>query len=358
MDRIRFGIVGAGWRTAFYLRIARAIPERFEVLGVVVRNKERAQAISDTWNIPTFRTSDEMLAQTNPSFVVSSVSWASAPQVIQDLVKQDMPVLSETPPAKDEQALCELWHAVDGPNARVQIAEQYWAQPHHAARLAFAATGKLGDISQAQLSVAHGYHGINLMRRFLNIGFESPTITARQFISPIIAGPGREGPPSEEKTVESRQVFYFLDYGDKLGIIDFDDEQYFNWFRAQHVLVRGSRGEITDMQATYLKDINTPIRCEFIRHESGPNGNLEGHTLKGIQAGEEWLYRNPFASAALPDEEIAIATCLLRMQEYIEHGKSFYSLAEACQDHYLYCLCERAIANKETIQARPQPWAI
>jgi len=33
MSAIKFGIVGAGWRCEFYLRIARALPARFEVMG-------------------------------------------------------------------------------------------------------------------------------------------------------------------------------------------------------------------------------------------------------------------------------------------------------------------------------------
>ena len=55
----------------------------------------------------------------------------------------------------------------------MQVAEQYAFQPLHAARLAFIRAGKLGEISQVQVSVAHGYHGISLIRKFLGIGYEN-----------------------------------------------------------------------------------------------------------------------------------------------------------------------------------------
>ena len=35
---IEFGIIGGGWRSEFYLRIARALPERFHVDGMLVRD--------------------------------------------------------------------------------------------------------------------------------------------------------------------------------------------------------------------------------------------------------------------------------------------------------------------------------
>ncbi len=48
------------------------------------------------------------------------------------------------------------------------------------------------------------------------------------------------------------------------------------------------------------------------------------------------LYENPFKSARLSDEEIAIATCLLNMKKYLETGVPFYSLKEAALDSKIF----------------------
>ncbi len=87
------------------------------------------------------------------------------------------------------------------------------------------------------------------------------------------------------------------------------------------------------------------------------DGNLEGYYHKGILAGNEWVYKNPFASARLSDDEIGVATCLSKMDDYVAGGPDFYSLAEASQDHYLSLMIERALASSETVTATAQPWA-
>ncbi len=186
---------------------------------------------------------------------------------------------------------------------------------------------------------------------------EQASITAKEFSSPLIEGPGRSGPPESETLKQSTQQFFWLDYGDKLGFMDFTGDQYFSWVRAHRVLVRGERGEIQGNKVSYLADYLTPIRLTLLRHEAGLEGNLEGEYLKGLQLGERMVYSNPLAPATLPDDEIAVGTCLLRMARYVETGEDFYPLAEACQDHYLNLMCRRALEEGRAIETERQAWA-
>jgi len=48
---INFIIIGGGWRAEFYLRIAKALPEKFNVSAICVRNHERANYIRDYFNV-------------------------------------------------------------------------------------------------------------------------------------------------------------------------------------------------------------------------------------------------------------------------------------------------------------------
>src|ERR1700688_332202 len=241
---ILFGVVGGTWRAEFFFRIAQALPGRFRVAGCFAPSEATRTRIKADWDIPVFEHLDGLLKE-KPEFVVTSVPWAASEPLIVELSSKNMPVLAETPPAADLEGLTRLWQSLPA-HAKVQVAEQYAFQPLHAARLAFVRAGKLGEISQVQVSVAHGYHGISLIRKFLGITFENVVMRAFTFKSPLIAGPGRAGPPSEEKEIESTQTIAYLQFGPKLAVFDFTTDQYFSWIRSQRLLVRGERGEINN----------------------------------------------------------------------------------------------------------------
>ncbi|MFN8471124.1 MAG: Gfo/Idh/MocA family oxidoreductase [Anaerolineae bacterium] len=354
MTPTEFGIVGAGWRAEFFLRIAAATPNWFRVTGLVRGTSSHAEEVGERFGVPVFASVKQLIDATRPSFVITSVPRDVNPALIRQIVDLNTAVLSETPPAPTVEGLNELWKDVGG--AQVQVAEQYIFQPHHAARLNLVATGKLGRVSQAQVSVAHGYHGVSLIRHFLGVTFEDATVETRRFQSPLVEGPGRYGGPTHEAVKTSSQDITIFDFGDRLGIFDFTGDQYFSWVRGQRLLVRGERGEIIDLHASYLRDFKTPIHLSFVRHETGANGNLEGKYLKGIQAGEEWLYENPLAPATLSDDEIAVGTSLLKMARYVETGEPFYPLAEACQDTYLALVALDALEQGRRLTTTRQSW--
>jgi len=190
----------------------------------------------------------------------------------------------------------------------------------------------------------------------LGIDMAPVAVRAISFEAPLVAGPGRDGPPAEERTAQSQQTIAWLDFPDRLGIYDFGGDQYFSWVRNERLLVRGERGEIIDQSATYLERFDRPIKTTFCREVAGANGNLEGHHLKGITAAGRWLYVNPTAPARLSDEEVAIASLLLEMGAYVDGGTEPYPLAQACQDRYLDMLIARAVETGEIVESQPQPW--
>jgi hypothetical protein len=140
-------------------------------------------------------------------------------------------------------------------------------------------------------------------------------------------------------------------------VFDFTGSQYFSWIRSPRLLVRGERGEINGTTFRFLGDYRTPVTLELKRVDAGQDGNLEGYYHKGIMAGSDWVYRNPFAPGRLSDEEIAVATCLQKMAEYVEGGPPFYSLADASQDHYLSMMMDRAASEMRPVRAVRQVWS-
>jgi hypothetical protein len=331
---VPFAVAGAGWRAAFFLRIAAAMPDRLRVTGIMARDPARAAALPGVPGLPVHTDLDALLGG-RPRFVVVAVPWAVTPVLVRELAARGVPVLAETPPAPDLAGLDAILDLALRPPVPIEVAEQYHLQPLHAARLAVAASGVLGSVSQAQVSAAHDYHGLDLIRRHLGVGFEPVRIRARRFASPIVAGPGRDGPPVDERITTSGQTLAWLDWGGRLGVYDFTDDQYFSWIRSPRVLVRGERGEINGTTVRRLLDARTPVSEELVRRDAGHEGNLEGYHHVGYTLGPDWVYRNPTAPARLADDEIAVAGSLLAMAEHLDGGPSRCSLAEAAWDHEL-----------------------
>jgi hypothetical protein len=354
--RVSFAIIGSGWRAEFFLRIAELLPERFRVTDMVIRDPEKAASFEKRWGVRTHTHVDSLMDGADYSFVVVSVPRQVAPELILQLTERGIPVLCETPPAENLESLAEL-HRNLPEGARVQVAEQYLFQPSHAARLYLAGSGRLGRVTQAQISAAHDYHGISLMRHFLAVGFEEAEIQAFSFTSPLMNGPGRGGDPLKPEIVSSEQTIAHFHYEGKLGVYDFTGAQYFSWVRSPRILIRGELGEIHNLQVRYLEDYLTPVDAELKRTQTGIDGNLEGHFLRHITLGGERVYRNPFIPGRLSDDEIAVATCLEKMGAYAAGGADFYPLSEASQDFYLGLMVKQAAESKQTVRTVRQPWA-
>jgi predicted dehydrogenase len=350
-----FGLIGSGWRAEFYLRIARDLPEQFPLAGVVVRSPEKREQVARIWSVPVFATVEELVTEGRPDFVVTSVSSTANLRLLELLTEGGVPILSETPIGRE---LSHLHRVADlaRSGAQIQVAEQYLFQPLHAARLELIRSGRLGTIYEADVSIAHGYHGMSLLRHFLQVAFRLPRISARRFGSRIVKGPDRRGAPSQRRLVESERTIAQLDFGDRLGIYDFTGDQYFSWIRSPRLLVRGEEGEIHQTTVRLLHNVYTPFQFDLVRRDTGHNGNLEGYAHQLIWGGGEILYQNPFPAMRWSDDEIAVATSLSKMANYVATSESFYSVAEACHDCYLDLLIADSVATSREIISEPQPW--
>ncbi len=350
-----FGIVGAGWRSEFYLRVARALPAHFAVSGIVVRDAARAAEIEQRWLVPAYPDTSAMVEEASIDFAVVSVPPTAAPIATMELASRNVPVLLETPPAPDLDRLISLYEEI-GTTGRVQVAEQYQYQPMHAAQLALVRSGIIGTPYSARISVAHGYHALSLMRLFLASAYEPAVVRGVTTSHPAAAQAGRDGliPPGEVTETESVAT---VELGSRLGIYDFSSEQYFSRIRTGGVTIRGDRGELRGKRLSYLGRDDQPTLSYLRRDETGRGTSLEGLGLRSITFNGDACYVNPFGLSPLPDEEIAIATCLAKMAEYVASGTEFYSLPTACEDQYLSLALSECLGSGRTIQTSRQVWA-
>jgi predicted dehydrogenase len=354
----RFGLIGTGWRSEFFARLARQAPDAFQVAGVVSRRPERADEVSAAWGVPTFGSVDELLEQGRPEFVIPCVPWGEMGPQTTALAEAGVRVLAETPPAADLDGLRTLWSRVGGLDL-VQVAEQYLRMPQHAARLAVVRDGVIGEVTSVQVSSTHLYHAIAMIRGFLGVGRGPVTVHAQSFTAPLanpLSPAGWSGSAEPEPLATTLAT---LDFGDaRMGLYDFTDNQWWNPLRARRIVVRGSRGEIVDERVTRLADPWTPVESSLVRRQAGLDLNLEGVDLQHISFDGRVVYRNAFAGARFSEDDLAVADLLAGMAAWCRgDGAPPYPLAEACTDHQIALAIGESARTGASVTTTDEGWS-
>ncbi|WP_432840037.1 Gfo/Idh/MocA family protein [Dactylosporangium sp. CA-092794] len=358
MKPFSYAVVGTGWRSGVFLKLARLLPGTLRITSVVSRTAERGAEVEAEWGVPTDRTLAAAVARERPDFVVISVPRTVAPGVAREAVGLGLPVLCETPPALDVDGMLSLWSSV-GASGLVQVAEQYLLLPGHAARLALIRDGALGTVSNVQVSSTHQYHAVSIIRHMLGAGFADAEVTARRSTFPLADPMHRSGWSDDVTPKRMGNTLAQFDFGDdRTGLYDFTDNQWHNPLRGSRIVVRGSTGELVDDHLVQLRDPRTVVESDLVRRQTGLDMNLEGFDLDHISLGGAVLFRNPWQGARLADDEIAVASLLERTGAWARDGAPPpYPLAEACQDHLLALAVEESLVAGATVRTARRPWA-
>lgn len=323
MSKIKFSIIGGGWRSEFYLRIAKLLPDAFEVAAVCIRNEIKAREIREKYNYNIVKSIDEILA-IPCDFIVNCTNKEDISSISIELAKKGLPVLSETPATEQPDYNSSL---------KIQVAEQYHLLPMNVALQKIIDMGIIGDVNYVEIASAHDYHAMSLIRKFLKINTAPNNVLLTQFDTKVLSTNGRNGEIDDKKVINTLQTVKIFDFGDKKAVYNFSHDMYFSPIRKKHLLIRGTHGEIENEIVRYYNDDNQFCESKIARRCCG---DLDGLFNEDITFENKLLYRSPFKGTRISDEEEAIAMCLLKMKNYIENGKSFYSFSEAVLDYTFF----------------------
>lgn len=329
---VRFAVVGSGWRSLFYVRVAKALPERFSLCSLLCRTQAKADALHAQYDIPT-TTSEDAVEALRPDFIVSAVSKADMYTVCTHWLEKGYAVLSETPVSLDFACLCDAWRRHCA-GQRLAVAEQYHLYPTYAQCIRTVEAGKIGAPVTASLSVAHDYHAASLLRRLLQTGCEDVAVTGKTFTTSIVRTKTRYETLTDGALSPCQQTHLILEYASgKTAFYDFMSEQYRSTIRSRSLNVRGTRGEIVNDTVYFLGEDNLG------RREALP-------------------VTNPYETLGLNEDEAAVAAALDGMARYVRTGEEFYPLWEALEDAYTATLMTAAgAAPYHTYRSGPRPWA-
>lgn len=356
MVSVRIGVVGGAWRAQYYGRLARDLPEDFELVGMTARTAATREVWERSFGCPTYDSVGDLVAGSRPDLVVIAVSYSANEGVIRDVVGTGAHVLAETPPAADVAGLRRLWDEV-GAAARVQVAEQYPLLPGHAARLEVVGRGVIGGVTQVQVSSTHGYHAVALMRSYLGAGFGPTTVRAHQRVAPLLDPEDRAGWRADPRECEARTTLAVLDLPEGMGLYDFTDNQWHNRLLHRRILVRGTRGEIQDDSVLHMPEPQTILRSSIERHQLGHDLDLDGYDTAYLTFEGDAVHRNPFLGARLADEEIAIATLMRSAGAWAcDEGEAPYPLAQGLQDQLLALAIEESVRTGRPARTEVEAW--
>ncbi|MCR5229674.1 MAG: Gfo/Idh/MocA family oxidoreductase [Solobacterium sp.] len=348
MKRIRFAVVGSGWRALYYIRAAQRLSGIFEICAVLCRSEEKAAYMAEKHHVPAV-TSEEELISRNPEFVVVSVKKDAAADVVLKWMEKGFAVLAETPCALDRETVLRLREAQEK-GGRLVIAEQYLRYPQMAAVSSLVRSGIIGEPSYLYLSSAHEYHAFSLMRGLLGIPCSMPFgVKAQTFEYPSVLTNSRYEEFRDGRTaVMSRTAAVFRFENGRTCLYDFDSDQYRSAIRSSHFRLQGERGEISDDEVRWLDEDNVPhygrIHTEYrtvLYDDENPNLR-QCREVTEISFRDRILYTPESGPAGLPEDETAVASLLKGMHEYASGGESPYPLNEALADAYAAILLREA----------------
>ncbi|MCH5343920.1 MAG: Gfo/Idh/MocA family oxidoreductase [Acetatifactor sp.] len=363
MEKYRFIIVGSGWRSLYYVRIAKALPQHFELCAMLCRTQEKADKMASENGIYTTTSVEECVGM-KPDFVVVVVNKASIADVSKEWMARGVTVLCETPASLELTTLKELW-ALKEQGGKLSVAEQYTRYPIYQALLKILDRGLIGDPYAAVVSLAHEYHGASLIRAFLKEGMTPFQVMGKTYSFPTAETMSRYEQFTDGRLADKKRTAAVFEFADgKVVFYDFDSEQYRSPIRHNYVNVRGARGELRDESFFYLDDRNLPTggtlvvsrRGITVPEENNPN-LCQIEEITGITYQGEDVYTPPFGLCGLPSDETAIAQIMFDTGAYARGEKKLdYSLENALQDAYMAILLQQATISGQTIKSEEQPW--
>ncbi|MFI3325676.1 MAG: Gfo/Idh/MocA family oxidoreductase [Clostridia bacterium] len=356
MSKIRLGLIGGGKRSEYFMRAVKYLPEVFEVSSAYMRNPEKAAIYGEKFGIKTTTSFEEMLAD-KPEFVILCLPRSVTLGYIEKLFQAKMPILCETPPASSVEELNELWSLIKKYDGKMQVSEQYFAWPLYSAWLNAIDQGLIGEPNLVNMGAIHGYHGVNMINRFLKITNENCVIRGKQYKTAVTLCEDRTGKVYTDEITEQVQDMVSFEFENgKFAFYNWSNMQYHSDIRTRHITVQGTKGEIDDLTIRYINSENHVVAQTLNRVDLGVY-NITEWSNKGIMLGDKFIYESPFPQARVNDDELAVATCMYKMRAFVEKGEEFYPMKEALQDSYLSLLLYQSVKTPlEPIQSETQSW--
>ncbi len=336
---ISFLIVGSGYRSEYYGRIAANYPELFRAM-FLCRSEEKVRLVTEHTGVPATMDIKEALAF-EPDFVVVAVDRGHVADVAEEWALRGYPVVTETPVGSSLEKLEKIWDLSENKGAKIVCCEQYYRHPVLAAGLEAVQDGLLGTPQTGYLSLVHDYHAASILRKMMLTYGEDYVLHGERKTSPVIETDSRYGAFYDGRVgQEVRDIVHVSYASGKTAVYDWAGVEYRSYIRSRHITVRCEKGEWSDRMQYYIDKDNNPKRNFLMAEIPEKYRVLDTQALR--DARRVW---QPELQLDTIWDEYAIATILLDMKDYIAGGESPYPIREALDDGVFWLMVEEAAEN-------------
>ncbi len=341
---LKYVIVGSGYRSEYYGRIAATYPELFRAM-FLCRSEEKAGLLTTHTNIPA-TTDVKQVMGFSPDFVVVAVDREHVADVAEEWALKGFPVVTETPVGSSIRKLERLWDLKEKHGAKIVCCEQYYRHPVLSTGITAVNEGLLGEPSSCYISLVHDYHAACILRKVLKADGEAYVLHGARKITPVVDTDSRYGAFYDGHHNQEVRDSIFISYGSgKTAIYDFAPTEYRSYIRSRHLNVRCERGEWNDRILYYLDKDNTPQKKLLMPEIPEQYRILDTQALR--DARRTW---QPELQLDTVWDEYAIAAMLLDVEDYLSGKESPYLLKDALDDALFWLLIQEAVKEpwKET----------
>ncbi len=348
---LKYLIVGSGYRSEYYGRIASAYPDLFSA-RYLVRSESKASLIRAHTSCEAY-TDQRAALGWGPDFVVVAVDRGHTADVVCEYAALSLPVMAETPLGCDMPSLKRIWDLHEKKGAAIFSLEQYPRHPVLAAGLSAVASGAIGTPQTAYLSLMHDYHAASLLRHMLLTGHSGYTMHGARVSFEAVETDSRYGAVLDGSvSLRERDTVHVAYEDGKTAVYDFSPLQYRSFIRSRRLTVRGDRGEWSDQCILRLDGGGLPERTYLMPEIPEKYRRLDSQALRDLR---RTLPGELFLDTC--HDEYAVASMLLDMEDFLKGGEEPCPLWESLDDAVFWLTKERAVQSPwEAVSSPSVPW--
>ena len=299
-------LIGSGWRSNFYHRVAKELPNLLKISAVVTHTKERASDLK-AHGLNAYSSLADALKEEHDYVIIATRSTFYSDMI--ESYERGERIIAETAFLPLNQYEREALRKIEG-----FTAEQYPYTPTYASLIS--ASKQIGEIDQVMLSSLHNHHAISILRELITLDdIKAEEIEFLNFKSKVVKTGSRSGIELNNEEEEYERKIRLLRFNRALYIHDFSSNNYHNALLERKAEIRGSKGTLNMDYLLTTDEEGYVVKLPFTRHYDNLNKTSGSPVLSHISLGKDTIYKNPFYPALLNEDEIAIATIIRKIEK-------------------------------------------